>query len=167
MTGSKDQPVISGVIRSTIAPTASFGVLRPSTASCISSRNIACARAALGNAGSGTRAFESAFASTAAIGWAATFLGRMQSRHAHQAVLYQNKLVAVDTADYIIRVASGPTREKLLADMVTALLSNERSAFVSDPTPRSKVPFDEIRKTVDTFAAAAKPPAVSVRADSN
>lgn len=101
-----------------------------------------------------------------AIGWLASFLGRMQSRHAHQAVLYQNKLVAVDTADYIIRVASGPTRERLLADMVTALLSNERSAFVSDPVPRGRIPFDELRKTVDTFSAAVRPPSVAVRADS-
>jgi hypothetical protein len=87
------------------------------------------------------------------LGWLLVFVGRMHSRHAQQAVSYQERLAGLDAAKMVIHHGTGKVREHLLLHLTSTYLSMEGNAF-RERRPRARARFSlrELRTVTRAIA---------------
>jgi hypothetical protein len=96
------------------------------------------------------------------LGWLLVFAGRMHSRHAQQAVTYQERLMGLDAAKMVIHHGTGPVREQLLHQLTTTFLSLDGNAFKPELRgPRSRFSLRELRQVTRALAELRRPPVVA------
>jgi hypothetical protein len=87
-----------------------------------------------------------------AFGWLIQFLGGLHSKHSQQAVIYQDRLAGLTTAELIITAGRTSTREQILKEMAETYLSDKENAF--KPKEKPKPDDTASKKDLVTFLKA-------------
>jgi hypothetical protein len=87
-----------------------------------------------------------------AFGWLIQFLGGLHSKHSQQAVIYQDRLAGLTTAELIITAGRTSTREQILKEMANTYLSDKENAFKPKEKPKTEEPTT--KKDLLTFLKA-------------
>ena len=88
-------------------------------------------------------------------GWLVVFFGRLHSRHAQQAISYQDRVAGLDAAKMIIHYGSPAGREETLRRMVSTYLALDDNAF-KDEEKATNDPVQEVSRVART-ALRARP----------
>jgi hypothetical protein len=92
-------------------------------------------------------------------GWIVTFLARLHSSHAQQAVFYQDRLAGIDAARNLIEYADTDGRQDMIKQLVQAYTTLERNAFVATTkaTSRGLVTRKDLKVVTDLVKAVRDP----------
>ncbi len=80
-----------------------------------------------------------------AFGWLIQFLGGLHSKHSQQAIIYQDRLAGLTTAELIITAGRTSTREQILKEMADTYLSDKENSF----KPKEKQRHEETASKKD------------------
>lgn len=86
------------------------------------------------------------------VGWLIKFLGELQSRHAQQAVTYQDRVAGLGAARVIIEQGLRESREGVLRAMTASYLSLDANAFRPSQPTTDDLTVRQLNKLADVAA---------------